>query len=151
MLKISDATDADASRILMLQKRAYESEARLYDDWFIPPMTQSIESLLEEIRLGFVLKAVQNGSIVGSVRGHMDGHTCEIGRLFVAPAVRRQGFGSLLLQAIEQKFPHATQYRLFTGHKSESNIRLYRHHGYEVTDFGQISAGVQLVTMYKQR
>ena len=34
--------------ILALQKLAYESEARLYDDWKLPPLTQTLDSLQAE-------------------------------------------------------------------------------------------------------
>lgn len=56
MYPISRATVDDAETILSLQRRAYESEARLYSDWAIPPLTQSVELLREEIQRSLVLK-----------------------------------------------------------------------------------------------
>jgi hypothetical protein len=44
-VKIMPALDADAEEILDLQRLAYESEARFYEDWTIPPLTQTLEQL----------------------------------------------------------------------------------------------------------
>ena len=41
MNRILRADLADAAAILELQKRAYQQEAALYDDWTIPPLTQT--------------------------------------------------------------------------------------------------------------
>ncbi len=39
--------------------------------------------------------------------------------------------GTRLLRAIEERFPAASRYELFTGYLSERNISLYRRLGYE--------------------
>jgi hypothetical protein len=49
MIEIATAVPTDAAAILDLQKRAYQSEAQLYNDWSLPPLTQSLESLQHEI------------------------------------------------------------------------------------------------------
>ncbi len=48
MVTIQKAEIEDVEKVLCLQKLAYESGARLYDDWSLPTLTQSIESLQEE-------------------------------------------------------------------------------------------------------
>jgi hypothetical protein len=47
-MEIVSAAMEDLQRILALQKLAYESEARLYDDWNIPPLTQSLSEIKAE-------------------------------------------------------------------------------------------------------
>lgn len=42
---ITAASPADAAAILALQKLAYQSEARLYNDFSIPPLLQTLEEL----------------------------------------------------------------------------------------------------------
>jgi ribosomal protein S18 acetylase RimI-like enzyme len=150
MYNICPAITADAESILSLQKRAYESEARLYNDWSIPPLVQSLNSLIEELNTITVLKAVESGVIVGSVRAKLDGSTCSIGRLIVEPTCQGHGIGTALLQAVESSFPNATRFELFTGSRSEGNIRLYRRHGYAIVRTEQLSAQVSLVFMCKQ-
>lgn len=149
MITISAATTADAIQILALQKRAYESEARLYNDWTIPPLMQPLESLVGEIQSITVIKAMEGQTIVGSVRASLSSQTCFIGRLIVEPVRQGQGIGSMLLQAIEQAFSQATIFELFTGSKSEGNIRLYRRYGYEVTGTKVLSEQVTFVVMRK--
>jgi len=56
---ITSAKIEDAEAILSLQKRAYESEAKLYNDWGIPPLTQSLDSLKAEILAGNILLTSQ--------------------------------------------------------------------------------------------
>jgi len=146
---IITATIADAAPILALQKRAYAAEARLYEDQAIPPLTQTLASLQQEIETITVLKATENDVIVGSVRAHLDGQVCKIGRLIVEPARQGRGIGSALLCAVERSFSAAIVFELFTGSKSESNIRLYRRHGYQVTRTTPLSERVTLVVMNK--
>lgn len=48
MNRILRADLADAVAILELQKRAYQQEAALYDDWTIPPLTQTPDQINAE-------------------------------------------------------------------------------------------------------
>ena len=69
-VRIERAGVADAAEILELQRIAYRSEARLYDDWSIPPLVQSLLDLVEQIRSELAPKAVDGHAIgQGSVRG----------------------------------------------------------------------------------
>ena len=43
----------------------------------------------------------------------------------VHPQHQRQGIGGSLMQTIESMFPEASKFELFTGNRSEGNIRLY--------------------------
>mgnify|MGYP000904269509 FL=1 len=130
---VSAASAEDAEEILALQKLAYESEARFYNDWSIPPLTQTLEGMREDLATKLVLKAVAGGRIVGSVRAHLVDGVCRVGRLIVHPDFQRRGIGSRLLSTIEESFPEAEKLELFTGSESEATIRLYRRHGYVVT------------------
>ena len=151
MSTIASAKIDDAEAILSLQKRAFESEAKLYNDWGIPPLTQSLDSLKAEILAGGVLKYSQDGVIIGSVRALLQGGKCKIGRMMVAPEFQGQGIGSTLLAAIEARFPQAHSFELFTGAKSEGNIRLYRRHGYEIVTTKAYSPTITLVFMSKPK
>ena len=150
-LKILSAERADARPILELQREAYRSEAILYEDWNIPPLIQTLPELEKEFEESVLLKAVLGDDIVGSVRARaMDG-IVHIGRLIVAPTVQRRGIGGALLQAIESVFPAAHGFDLFTGSRSEGNIRLYQRHGYAVTHEKVLSPKVTLVFMRKSK
>lgn len=139
----------DAGEILALQRLAYQSEARLYNDWSLPPLTQSLETLRVEFGESVVLKAILDGRIVGSVRARAVLGVCAIGRLIVHPDCQGRGIGSLLLKTIEAEFPEVSGYELFTGSLSEANIRLYQRHGYSISRTQSLSPAVTLVYLNK--
>jgi ribosomal protein S18 acetylase RimI-like enzyme len=147
---ISDASIKDAEAILALQKLAYRSEAELYNDWTITPLIQSLTSWLDEFPGSVVLKATLDGRLVGSVRARQEGDTCLIGRLIVHPDMRRQGIGSNLLRQIEARFPNVSRFELFTGNRSEANIRLYERHGYVITRTQAVSTALSMTFMEKR-
>ena len=71
------------------------------------------------------------GRLVGAARGRRDGEAWDIGRIMVAPDLQGRGIGRLLLTRIEQAAPEdVTRFVLFTGARSERNLRLYRKAGY---------------------
>lgn len=151
MIKIHLAEPADAGAILALQKLAYQSEAKLYNDWSLPALTQTAESLLDEFAHGIVLKAMSGEQLVGSVRAQSAAGRCAIGRLVVDPGHQGRGIGSMLLREIEARFDDVQKYELFTGSKSEANIRLYQRHGYAVTRTEPLSPTVAITFLEKRR
>jgi GNAT superfamily N-acetyltransferase len=149
--RVAEASDADAAEILALQKLAYESEARLYDDWSLAPLTQTLASLREEMAQSLTLKACDGARIVGSVRARIrarDG-VCQIGRLIVDPLWQGRGVGTLLLRSIEARFRGA-RLELFTGNRSEANLRLYRRLGFVPCREQVVSPAITLVFLEKQ-
>ncbi|MBN2011837.1 GNAT family N-acetyltransferase [candidate division KSB1 bacterium] len=105
----------DASEILALQKQAYQSEAEIYNDYSIQPLTQTIDEIYNEFTHQTFLKATIDRTIVVSVRAYEQEGTCYIGKVIVHPDFQNQGIGARLLQKIEQTFSHAKRYELFTG------------------------------------
>jgi N-acetylglutamate synthase-like GNAT family acetyltransferase len=146
---IVDAVAADAAEILALQKLAYLSEAALYDDYTIPPLTQTMEGMLQDIEEQLVLKADLGGRIVGSVRAHQREGVCFIGRLIVHPDSQNRGIGASLMRAIEARFADAQRFELFTGDRSTKNVCFYQKLGYEITRRGSLPNNVTLVYLQK--
>ncbi|MET9400984.1 GNAT family N-acetyltransferase [Kitasatospora sp. NPDC002965] len=150
---ISTAEAEDAEQILKLQYLGYQTEAELYGDWAIEPLTQSLESLRAELTEQHFLVARLGGEIVGTVRGRVgpDG-VGRIGRLVVHPRMQRHGLGGRLLEALEHRLAEdgaVSSYRLFTGHRSLGNLRLYARQGYRQTTVEQISGRLSLVHLEK--
>lgn len=132
---ITKAQYLDCVDILQLQKLAYQKEARRYNDFTIPPLTQTLEEMQEEYRSTLFLKLVIGDRIIGSIKGRKDNHTCHIGRLMVHPEHRGKGHGKHLIRRLEQEFaddPDITRFELFTGELSHDNIGLYRNMGYSI-------------------
>jgi GNAT superfamily N-acetyltransferase len=114
-------------------------------------MTQTLESLIADIKVATVLKATDGPSIIGSVRASLDGEVCLIGRLLVEPARQGRGIGTALLRAIEDMFPQVATFELFTGSRSEGNLRLYGRCGYVVTGARQATDEISLAVLRKRR
>jgi GNAT superfamily N-acetyltransferase len=147
-LIIKKARETDMDEILRLQHAAYQSEAEIYNDFSIQPLTQTLEQSLAEFQNSIVLKAVIDGNIVGSVRASENDNTTFIGKLMVLPSCQNKGVGKRLLQAIENECQNK-RYELFTGAKSEKNIALYKKCGYTVFNTKEAAPGPTFVYMEK--
>jgi ribosomal protein S18 acetylase RimI-like enzyme len=148
---IEPATPSDAAALLALQKLAYQSEAVLYGDDQIPPLTQTLRELEDEFARSEILKMTHRGQIIGSVRGQLRGGTAHIGRLMVHPGFQQRGWGSRLVAAMEARFPAAVRFELFTGHRSADNLRLYRRLGYADCRVEPVHPGLSMVFLEKTR
>jgi len=149
-ITITEAGPDDAWDILAVQRRAFAPQGELYDDPALPPLVETEETIRKNFESYTILKAVREGKIVGAVRGKMKGRNCRIGRLSVEPALQDHGIGKLLMEEIESRFPKARAFELFTGHKSEKTIALYKKLGYEIVRTKRESGTLTLVFMKKE-
>lgn len=127
---------ADAGEILTLQRAAYVTEAQAHNDVFLPPLTQDLGDLREELNRSSVQAwgYRDNARLVAAVRVDSIDTTAHIGRLVVAPDRQGGGLGSSLLAHAEARLPLCiTTVELFTGEHSSANLRLYRRLGYRDT------------------
>jgi ech hydrogenase subunit C len=146
---IEKASVDDAEKLLEVQKLAYRSEAEIYNDFSIAPLTQNLDEIKADFATRTFLKAVIDGQIVGSVRGYVKDGSCLIERLFVHPGFQNQGIGTRLIQEIEAAFPGAQSYELFTGHRSKRNIFLVKKLNYKIARTEKISNRVERVYLQK--
>ena len=146
--KIIEAQEKDIEEILNLQYVAYQSEAIIYNNFSIQPLTQTMEKAIEEFHNSVILIAVMNGKIIGSVRAFEKQGTAYIGKLMVLPAYQNRGMGKRLLQAIESEFK-GNRFELFTGEKSEKNLSLYAKSGYTQFKTEEAVSGLSLIYLEK--
>ncbi|MFB0561010.1 MAG: GNAT family N-acetyltransferase [Candidatus Lokiarchaeia archaeon] len=148
-MEIKYAQIGDMPVILELQKLAYQSEAEIYNDFTIPPLTQTLEEIKNDFSHQTFIKAIINDKIIGSVRAYEKEGTCYIGRLIVHPDFQNQGIGTKLMNKIEAIFQDAKRYELFTGHKSKRNLYLYQKLGYKKFKTEKINENLKLVYLEK--
>ncbi len=123
-----------AGELLTLRRAAFVSEAQLYDDPHIPPLTQTLDELVEDLgdENVITLGAWAGHRLVGSIRVLLEGKKATLGRLAVAPDLQGMGIGTELLLAV---VPHLSEgieeVWVFTGRDSVQNLALYAKHGYE--------------------
>jgi len=150
-IQIEKAVLEDLPEILFLQKEAYLSEAAIYDDYSIPPLTQDLISITEEFEQGVFLKAVIDHRIIGSIRAYQLKDTCFIGKLIVEGNHQNSGIGTALMKSIEAAFGNVSRYELFTGNKSHKNLYLYGKLGYSVFFSKMVSERLTLIYLEKQK
>ncbi|MEU0157677.1 GNAT family N-acetyltransferase [Streptomyces sp. NPDC006261] len=151
---ISAATAQDVEQIFRLQYLCFQREAELYDNYRIDPLVQSLDTVRGEVADDLVFVARLGDEVVGSVRGFTDRDgTGRIGKLCVHPRLQGHGLGTRLLNAAEAALAAdraATRFRLHTGHRSESNLRLYRRAGYARVGDATGTDGVRLILLEKE-
>jgi len=146
---IEAANVSDAAEILALQKLAYFGEAEIYNEFGIPPMTQTFAEILADFDRCVFLKTSVDGKIIGSVRAYAQFGTCFIGRLIVRPDYQNRGIGTRLMHDIEQRFDGVERYELFTGHLSERNLHLYDMLGYRPFRTERVTDSLSLIYLEK--
>lgn len=157
MESIVALTVDDAGEVLTLQRAAYVTEAQIHDDPHLPPLTQSLAELVDELKQPAVTGSGlrdTGGRLVAAVRVRVasdDPRVAEIGRLVVAPDMQGRGLGSRLLHLVEDRLPSQVgTLRLFTGERSVGNLRLYSRFGYRETHRTPTPGGYALVHLAKE-
>ena len=146
-LELKRATLGDAAELLTLQRACWVQEAQANDTLDIPALHESLADVEADLRRWDTWVARSAGRLVGSARGRLDGDVWHIGRLMVAPDLQGRGIGRQLLALIERVAPpEAASYSLFTGSRSESNLRRYRRAGYRVGRSTDAPKGVTVLT-----
>jgi N-acetylglutamate synthase-like GNAT family acetyltransferase len=148
-MEIQKAQKNDLEEILELQKTCYKENALRYNDFKIPPMTQTIDQIKTEFESGTILKAIENGQIVGSIRAFEKDGSCYIGRVIVHPDFQNKGIGRQLMVAIEQNYKDISRFELFTGNKDEKNLYFYQKLGYK--PFKQVEVNKEISMVYLEK
>jgi len=126
--------DEAAGELLTIRRAAFVTEAQLYGDPNIPPLTQTLEELRADLADGSVvtLGAWIGHRLVGSIRVGIDGSKATLGRLAVVPDLQQKGIGTRLLLGVPAYLPpDTTEVWVFTGRDSLQNLAMYTKHGYQ--------------------
>lgn len=161
MLTIHRAADTDVEAMHRIQRLAFAEEARRCGTHEIPPLQESRESILEHVRRQIALVAKLEDTVVGCVRGVIDGKVCTVRALVVEPARHGQGIGSALLRALEGEVAKVAKVAkvgevvqveridLTTNTLMEGNVSFYERHGYRVWSQTEPVAGIVLAHLTK--
>ncbi|MBR8743461.1 GNAT family N-acetyltransferase [Nocardiopsis sp. MG754419] len=156
MFDIHPATVEDAGELFTLQRAAYVDEAQAYGDPFILPLTEGLSRVERQLTAddSLVLKAVVGHRSVGVVRAVTTGTTGVVGRLAVAPDMRRRGIARALMTRVEEELrlrhPDLAALTLFAGAQNTTEQRLYRRLGYAETHRERVADHLVMVHMRKE-
>lgn len=139
----------DAAEVLTVQRAAFVSEALIYRNPDMAPLTQTLEDLEAELRDAGGWVARLDGRLVGVIRTRESDGVLLIGRIAVTPDMQGEGVGRRLLEAAENDTA-CREAELFTGSLSEANLRLYAHCGYVETERVDQGDGTAQVFMRKR-
>src|SRR6478735_12519997 len=132
-VEIRPATPADAGELHVLQLACWVQVQQENPGVHVAALHETPADVRAWLDTHTVLVARSGGRLIGSVRGIMHEDVWDIGRLMVAPDLEGRGLGRELLGRMEALAPPAaTAYWLFTGEKSERNLRMYKKAGYRV-------------------
>lgn len=148
-MEIKKAQIDDLPVILDLQKLCYNENAVRYNDFKIPPLTQSIIDLEKEYNDCTILKAIVQTKIVGSIRAFEKDGTCFIGRVIVHPDFQNKGIGKQLMTDMELMFKNVNRFELFTGFRDDKNLYFYKKLGYN--QFKQVKINDNLDMVYLEK
>lgn len=147
-MTIVKATTEDIKEILEVQKLAYEPNKIRYNDDKIPPLIETEQLVKEEMNICTIFKAVENGKIIGSVRGYPIEDYCYIGRLNVHPQYQNHGVAHALLNMVQEEIK-VKKYKLTTGHLDEQNLGFYTRLGFVRGQREKISNSLYFIHMEK--
>ncbi len=133
-LRIDLVDDTDAGELLTVRRAAFVTEAQVYDDPHIPPLTQTLDELRADLADPAVVTvgAWRGPRLVGSIRVAVEGSKATLGRLAVVPDLQGQGIGTQMLLAVPGYLPQGiSEVWVFTGKDSVANLAMYGKHGFE--------------------
>lgn len=76
------------------------------------------------------LVAERGGRIVGFLHYDSEGPVPELHRIYIDPAQKRQGIGSVLIQELHRRLPSRTSYILMVVAANRPAVSFYEHHGF---------------------
>ena len=118
----------------------------------IPPLHETAADVEETFDAGdVVLVAEIGGRLVGTVRAEsLEGGGIMVRRLAVLPEARGRGVARSLMRALEDAYPDAERFELFTGAMAAGPIALYQSLGYKLIEPRE-DMGIPLVWFEKCR
>lgn len=141
MLVSVDPTDPIvATRIVEIQRAAYQVEAELIGFDGIPQLAESVEQVQSLTSMKW-RGAFDDGRLAGIIAWVETDSVVDIDRLAVDPNAARRGYGRRLVQSV----PDDRLTVVSTGAKNRPARSLYETEGFEQTGETEIAPGVLLV------
>jgi len=144
--KIDIKDRKNARKVLRLQKEAYKVEVKYLDSYRIPPLMETVDSLIEsnEHFYGYF----ENERLIGVTAYEIEDNAFILSRVMVSPKHFRKGVASTLIHYVLQLEPNMEKYYVTTGAKNEPALRLYKKFGFKEVSHFQV-VGIHLTKLMK--
>jgi ribosomal protein S18 acetylase RimI-like enzyme len=145
--KIDMTNPVFAENILSIQIPSYEVEAALIDFYEIPPLKDTVDTLLVcgETFYGYYI----NDEMCGAIAIKAEGSEIDIHRLMVHPNHFRKGIAKKLLQYVENLDGDYRSIIVSTGSKNTPAIHLYTQSGFLETGVIDIEERLSITNFQK--
>jgi ribosomal protein S18 acetylase RimI-like enzyme len=150
MIKKLDLKNTEtAMKVLDLQQNSYKIEAELIGFFDIPPLKDTIDSLMEcnEIFFGYFEEEV----LFGIISYKVIENTLDIHRVAVHPQFFRRGIAAKMLDFVEKLETDVKKVVVCTGKVNLPAISLYLKNGYRKTKDIEIGENVYITEFEKIR
>ncbi|MFC2149622.1 GNAT family N-acetyltransferase [Candidatus Auribacterota bacterium] len=141
----------DVQEILSLQKLAYQTEAELFDDKSVSPLTETIEGMKRDFETYTFFKAMIGGELIGSVRTYVEGDVCYVSRLILNPIYQHHGIGKRLVKYVEGHYKGIKRIELFTFSNRKDITRFYKDLDYKIFKKEKVSDKLENIYFEKVR
>ncbi|SDK28404.1 GNAT family N-acetyltransferase [Sediminibacillus albus] len=131
-----------AEKILATQLPAYQEEAKLIDAEVIPPLKDTVETIMnsKEIFLGYM----QEDELIGVLAYENNKADITVSRLFVVPSHFRQGIAGTLLNSLLDGISGEVRVKVTTGTANLPAKQLYQKWGFKEKKQITVPPGIQL-------
>jgi len=136
-----------AEEILHVQLPAYKVEANLMNFYDIPPLHETVHSIMESGETFYGYR--KEGKLAGVISVDEENQHLQICRLVVHPSYFRQGIGKQLVQFIFENYKHIHRFEVSTGEQNVPAIKLYRNLGFKECKKIEISTNIFIICFEK--
>ncbi|WP_409369215.1 GNAT family N-acetyltransferase [Lysinibacillus sp. 38-6] len=150
-ITIQRTTEDEATVLLAIQKEAFLEDLTRYNDHATNPANEPISRLITKIQSFTHYTVWLDDEIIGGIDiRELKNNQFRLHRIFLAKAHQNKGFGSYLMQWIENQFPCAREWHLDTPHLNTRNHHFYEKLGYEKVGEHRISESFILFDYVKK-
>lgn len=149
MIRKIDIADASiAEDVLRIQIPSYRVEAELIDFYNIPPLKDTVDTLLKcgETFYGYYI----NDELCGAIAIMTENSVIDIHRLIIHPNHFRKGIARQLLHYIESIDGSRNAIIVSTGSKNEPAINLYKQNGFIETGVIEVEERLSITSLEKR-
>jgi len=148
VIKRLDTKDSKtAEQIVDLQKKSYLIEAELINFYDIPPLKDTIDTIIQcdEVFYGYYTEDV----LAGLISYKLEEDLVDIYRVAVHPEYFRRGIAKQLIQFIEDVNKGIEKIIVSTGLKNRPAVSLYLKLGFRRVSEVEVAEGVYVVSFEK--